>query len=103
MVGQIKRLLAPPVFADDEKTRVAALLNVMLLGGIPIGVVMSILVFFALQKKDPVPVEIPELVVVAFAGLLVLLRYGYVRLACLILPLFGFGVATITMIYFGGI
>ncbi|MBI3795933.1 MAG: response regulator [Deltaproteobacteria bacterium] len=103
MVARIKRLLAPPVFADDEKTRVAALLNIMLLSSLIVSSVMFSLVFFVLQQNDPVPVEVPGLLIVPLAGILVLLRYGYVRLACLILPLLGFGVATITMVYFGGI
>jgi two-component system, sensor histidine kinase and response regulator len=103
MVKRIKRLLAPPVFDDDEKTRVAALLNVMLVSSVIVGTVRSGLTFFALQTQDPVPAAVPELATVLCVGILVLLRYGYVRLAGLALPLLGFAMATLAMVYFGGI
>src|SRR5215510_14808867 len=40
---------------------------------------------------------------VLMVGMLVLIRYGYVRVAGLFLPASGFCVATIIMFYFGGV
>lgn len=101
MLARIKRLLAPPVFADEEKTRVAALLNIMALGGFVLVGIRGLVSF--VLRSDPAPVALAGLLMGLMVGMLILIRYGYVRLAGLILPLAGFGVATITMFYLGGI
>ncbi|MBI3799424.1 MAG: response regulator [Deltaproteobacteria bacterium] len=101
MLARMKRLLAPPVFAEEEQTRAAALLNIIGLGGVIIGGSRTLAAF--VLEKESVPDLVPVVMLVLSMGMLVLLRYRYIRFACLMLPLIKFGVATLTMLYFGGI
>ncbi len=101
MFAYMKRLLAPPVFADEELTRAAALLNTIGLVTIALGV-SRVLAGFVLARES-IPDLVPLLVAVLFTGILVMLRYGYVRFACLMYPMMKFGLATMTMLSFGGI
>ena len=101
MFAYMKRLLAPPVFANEEKTRAAALLNIIGLGTVVLAGSRALAAF--VLEKESVPDMVPVLIVVLLTGVLVVLHYGYVRLACFMFPLVKFGLATMTMLYFGGI
>jgi signal transduction histidine kinase/DNA-binding response OmpR family regulator len=106
MLTRIKSLLAPPVFpGDEEKTRVAALLNIMALAALFL-VVLRTLSSFALRAE--VYTSVTFFMIFAaqlgvMVGILALTRYGYVRFAGFTLPLSGFITATIFMFYNGGI
>jgi signal transduction histidine kinase/CheY-like chemotaxis protein len=104
MVAYIKHLLAPPVFADDEeKTRVAALLNIIGLVIIAILVLRS-LAALALGGADHLPsLAIPVLIIVLLVVTLVVMHCGYVRLACFMFPSIAFGTATLFMLRLGGV
>jgi signal transduction histidine kinase/CheY-like chemotaxis protein len=104
MIARIKRLLAPPVFtSDEEKTRVAALLNIIGLVIIAILVLRS-LAALALGGADHLPsLAIPGLIIALLVATLVVMRSGYVRLACFMFPLIAFGSATLFMLRLGGI
>jgi methyl-accepting chemotaxis protein len=86
MLERIRKLIAAPTFEDDEKTRIARLLNVIL---------FFILVGVVLYTPIPLPVEGRDLAGVAFEGILFVLSLGllimlhleYVRLSALILSL----------------
>ena len=86
MLERIRKLIAAPVFEDDEKTRVARLLN---------SILFIILAAAVLYTPVPLLVEGRDLAGIAFEvvlvalslGLLILLRFGYVRLAALVLSL----------------
>lgn len=102
MFTRIKRLFAPPVFADEEKTRVAALFNTVALASLVLFGLRGLtsLIFYS----DPLPfVVLAGLMILLTVGTLFLMHYGHVRLACLILPLAAWEVATIIMFYFGGV
>src|SRR5215510_6715806 len=103
MFTRIKQLLAAPVFADDEeKTRVAALLNTISLAGLFIVGLRGLATF--IFQPNPVPfVAFTVLGMAVAVGTLVVLRFGYVRLAGLVSCLIGVGIATTGMFYFGGI
>src|SRR4051794_40258348 len=102
MFTRIRRLLAPPVFADEEQTRIAALLNVITLGS---AALLALRAFGTLLfQPNPYPfvffVALGEMLAV---GTLVLMHRGYVRLASLLSCLMAMGIATLSMYYFGGI
>jgi GAF domain-containing protein len=83
MLAWIKRLLAAPVFADEEKTRVARLLNTILL------VVFALVVAYGIFSLATDPSLISAVtygaIVLLALGLLLLLRRGHVRLASFVL------------------
>jgi signal transduction histidine kinase len=101
MIERIKKLLAPPIFPDDEeKTRLARLLNLILI------IVMTLVMIFSV----PALVMTPEIGRVVFefilagmaAGMLVMLRRGYVRQAGFLLSLILWVVVTYGTLQAGG-
>ncbi len=102
MFTHIKRLLAPPVFADEEKTRIAALLNVIALGT---GILMAVrAIGTILFQPNPYPfVLFAALGEMVMVGTLVVIRRGHIRFASLVSCLIAMGLATLSMAYFGGI
>ncbi|HLO17870.1 MAG TPA: GAF domain-containing protein [Anaerolineales bacterium] len=87
MQGTVRKFLAPPVFPEDnERTRSAAILNII--GWITIFVLVLILIFRMIQGGDVNLVEV-NLVLVAIIGvigvMLYLIRRGYIRIASLLL------------------
>ena len=100
MLMRLRLLLAPPVFADEEQTRVAALLNTMTL---------SSLVLFALRGLISLVFHPHPLPLMAVAGLMMVLavvvwlltRRGHVRLACLLFPGALWVITTLVLVYFG--
>jgi methyl-accepting chemotaxis protein len=88
MLTRIRRFLAPPVFEDEENTRVAGLLNMILLALFLGEIVYGVYYLLTMGGKEPVPVYyILGEMVVAVLGVLIpwfLLRRGYVRAASLL-------------------
>ena len=81
--SRIKRLLAPPVFEDKEKTRVALILGVILWSVVA---VMSILIITWLitgksHELGPFAFAANTLIIAVAIGLLFLIRGGYVKSA----------------------
>src|SRR6187549_1871648 len=70
MLDHLRRLLAAPTFADEEETRVAAILHTMLLGSATI---------VALGQRQAVLLIYPALVIVSLV-LLALVRRGHLQL-----------------------
>jgi GAF domain-containing protein len=89
MAAWIRRLLATPVFEDEEKTRVARLLNTTLLAllVVLVVVVVFVAVFLGLPMTaaDLFTLLSGLVLAIAIGGLLVLVRRGYVRLTSTIL------------------
>ncbi len=84
-VDRFRRLITPPRFADEEKTRIAQLLNVILLAGI---VLLSARVLIALLQGDLVFSTLNAILtgmILLLIGLLILMHRGEVRLAGIIL------------------
>ncbi len=80
MYTWIKRVLAPPVFEDEEQTRIARSLNTILLATVAFAVVYGIGAPFLF--RDPVSIAISAaLVLPLWLGALWLMRRGQVRLA----------------------
>lgn len=83
MREQLRKLLAPPLFPDDpEQSRVASLLNTLLLALTTIFVVNTAIAFFF--NPAPEAFWLNAATVVTTIGLLTLLRLKYVRAAALI-------------------
>ncbi len=78
--SRIKRLLGPAVFADEEKTRTAVILGVILWS---VAAVVSILIFAWLitgksHELGPYAFAANTFIIVVALGLLFLIRKGYV-------------------------
>lgn len=85
-MNKLRELLAPPVFPDDpEKTRLARLLNVILI------TVMTLLILFSIPAFLQTPQVGRLLIELTIAGwsliMLVLMRRGRVRLAAFLMSL----------------
>ena len=80
MVSPIKRWLAPPVFEDDEdKTRTARILNAILLVELAVVVISTTSLPAA---ENPISGLVPiGIMAVLSLGSLIVMRFGYVRLA----------------------
>jgi len=77
----IKRLLAPPVFeGDEDKTRTAWLLNIILLALLARAVLIRLLTWYQDLGQTPRPSFFWSLTILLL-GVMVLMRRGYVRLA----------------------
>src|SRR5262245_31550705 len=100
MLSYVNRLLAPPVFAEEEQTRVAALLNVIIWSGI---VILGLRFLSALTGRGDFAVVLTPLLIAVCVVALVLTRYGYIRLAGFLIPTSDLVLPTIAMYYFGGI
>ena len=98
MQNWIKRLLAPPTFPGDaEKTRIASLLNVILLALTAIFIVNTAVAF--LFNPSPAAFWLNAGTIGLTIGLLVILRRGHVRVASL-LTLSVFWVAVAGLAFF---
>lgn len=80
MLTAIRTFLAPPVFEDGEKTRVAKLLNLILLSAV--GLTLILFVMLVIIKRDPAYNAVMfGITVLMQLGILILMRRGHVRLA----------------------
>src|ERR687889_472113 len=82
MLARIRKLIAPPVFEnDEEKTRVAAMLNTILWSQlvlmVTINILFAIVTFLTGQALPNLAASV--LAIALFAGMLVLVRQGFVR------------------------
>jgi two-component sensor histidine kinase len=83
MLMQAKRLLAPPVFEDEDKTRKAGLLNTILLAALALTVIS--IVIDLLTVPNPVPGLIIESILILLElGILLLMRHGQVKVTRLL-------------------
>lgn len=79
----LRRIFAPPIFEDEEKTRIAALLNSILLAVIVIGATYTVIAPFLLGQY--VSAVLTATIVVASLISRQLMRNGYISAATIIL------------------
>jgi signal transduction histidine kinase/DNA-binding response OmpR family regulator len=104
MPTYIKQLLTPPIFADEEKTRAAALFYIFAWTTILLLVLRgSLAIVFLPTAALSSNLWGNGLGIVTAFGTLRLARSGHVRLASFIALSTGFGIVTIFMLTFGGI
>ncbi len=103
MLTRIRQFLAAPVFEDDEdKTRIAGLLNTILLAVVAIAVAYGI--FSLITYPDPVPVvTIIGVVVLLGLGGLSLMRRGHVQLTSVLLSSALWVIMTFVALVSGGV
>ncbi len=78
MVSRLQKWLAAPQFADENKTRVAGLLNFMLLAGVVVTVVSSLILLFAAPQSLP-NLLISATAIAIYTGGLFAVRRGFVK------------------------
>ncbi len=97
MLSQIKRWVAPPIFEDEEKSRVAAILNIILLTILAASVPV-IIIGLQVQNPNTLPAVATTDVIVLIS--LWLVHRGHLTLPSYLIPLMMLGV--ITCILYGG-
>jgi PAS domain S-box-containing protein len=102
MLDALRRLLAAPTFADEEETRVAAILNTMLLGCAGISLVALIVQLVALEQTQLALLIYPATLLFSL-GLLALVRRGRLQLAGSIFLMFLWAAITTGALTYGGI
>jgi len=102
MKTRLWRLVAPPVFeGDEEKTRVARLLNTILF--IVFGLVAIYTVITLITDLDLIGLTVEGAMLLVSLGLLLLMHRGYIRLASWILALLLWGIISVGTYYYGGL
>jgi GAF domain-containing protein len=94
-------LLATPVLDEDEKQRIAGLINTILLSFVVVGVILAAL--SAAAFRDPVPLMLATFVVLLRYGALFLMRRGYVQPVGIALVSIVWLTATVLGIAAGGV
>jgi signal transduction histidine kinase len=102
MKTRLGRLIAAPVFeGDEEKTRIARLLNAILF--IVFGLVAIYTVITLITDLNLVGLAVEGSMILVSLGLLLFIRRGYVRLASWILSLLLWGIISVGTYYYGGL
>jgi signal transduction histidine kinase len=102
MWARIRKFLSPPVFPGvEEKTRIASMLNTVLLIVLLTVMLFAVPVFIATPNLKKIAVEL-VLILTAF-GMLTLMRRGHVRSASIILSMVLFVAVSVGMYMSGGL
>jgi GAF domain-containing protein len=102
-MNRVFRFFAPPVFPDDEeKNRIAAILNTILLGTVVLLGILTILQGLIGSYLSQTTAILAALVIVS-VGLLVLMRRGYIRAAGFIFLFIGWILLTFQAWTYSGI
>lgn len=102
MKTRFRRLIAPPVFeGDEEKTRIAHLLNTILF--IVFGLVAIYTGVTLITDINLVGLAVEGIMLVGSLGLLLLIRRGYVRLTSWVLALLLWVLISVGTYYYGGL
>jgi PAS domain S-box-containing protein len=102
MLNQISHQLAPPVFEDEDKTRIARWLNAILLVCVFVAIFYSFLAPFI----DPNPLQaiaINGIMLAIYASILILLRRGRVALASMTFVWLMWLIVTLAVLAYGTI
>jgi GAF domain-containing protein len=100
MINRLLVLFAPPHFADEEKSRVAVLLNTILFSLVGLLVVVNLmLIVVSVASKQPFPnFMVSAVAILIFAGLIALMRLGFVSQVSLMLSFVISGVITFSLL-----
>jgi GAF domain-containing protein len=107
MLARVRDLITPPIFEDQESTRVGRLLNVVLLsvlgGSIAITLFAAATSVFAPDPEVTFTLLSGAVMTVSFVALLFLARRGRLRLVSIVLLTFTWGVLTVWIYSVSGI
>jgi putative methionine-R-sulfoxide reductase with GAF domain len=100
MINKLREFFAPPIFEDQEKTRVAALLNTVLYSLIALMVVLYLsLVTIGLISKQVLPDPfVFVLAIIIFIGLIGVMRLGFVTQVSLALSFITSGIISFSFL-----
>jgi len=101
MLERIKQVFAPPIFDNEEKARVAALLNTMLF--IVLALVIAFAVIALITEHSIARFALDSTFALLAVGLLLLLRRGRVQLAGFVLSFALWALVTVGTYLFGGL
>ncbi|NJN93160.1 MAG: hypothetical protein HC875_03240 [Anaerolineales bacterium] len=101
MWNKIKGWLAPPVFEDEDKTRVAYLLNIILLGLVPATAALGIATLWVLPEGD-FRIKMVFILTLVFIGLYSLTKFRFIKLPSILLVLALWSAFTLVMFRLGG-
>ena len=102
MLTWIKQKLASPAFEDEDQTRAAALLNTLLLTLIAIILLVTPVLLYADSANIILNITLIATMVVICLGLLILLHYGWVQLASILLLVVLLAMITLNIWFFEG-
>jgi len=105
MIAQIGRLLAPPIFEDEEKTRRAGLLNIILLAAFVIASLLTLAVPLLSVAQDTTQSKITVGAITAalLLAMWLIMRRGHVTLASVLLSSTMLVSTTIVVYFIGSI
>ena len=103
MWDRVKRFLAAPVFADEEKSRIAALLNIILLAVILVSLVRVGGSFISRTQNLGAALLVNGVMIFTMVGLRFLMRNGRVKLASYLAVGIVWGIVAIGSSRLGGI
>jgi len=100
MINKFRLFFAPPIFEDQEKTRIAALLNTVLYALILMLIVLNLIfIMQSLTSNQALPDPIVSIVATSiFAVLIALMRLGFVNQVSLLLSFVVSGVLTFALL-----
>lgn len=100
MIDRLRLFFAPPIFEDKEKTRIAALLNIILYSLILVLVVINlVLIPVSLVSNQSLPdIFISAVATAIFIGLIVCMRLGFVTQVSLVLSFVISGVVSFSLL-----
>jgi len=101
-MNRLRQLLAPPVFEDEDKTRIASVLNTILLIILGILLLTAIPVLITSYNVGPSLVNL-VIVLLLVSGVLFLMRRGRVQLASTLLASAGWLAITVMTFFDGGV
>lgn len=101
-LARIQQYLAPPVFADEEQSRTARLLNIISLATLT-GLVLYTLVVLVVAPAQTRNLPVLALAMLTVLGVQGLMRRGYVRLAGWLLSAGVWDILTLAAIAAGGV
>ncbi|NOZ05197.1 MAG: response regulator [Chloroflexi bacterium] len=103
MWSTIKQVFGPPIFEDEDKTRIAGLLGVVLLILFLVAIVRTVLAVRVSQEYWTTVLIANGILVGVSVGVFVLMRAGRVRLACIVLTVYQWLVIAWLVYSHGGI
>ncbi|GAB4579033.1 MAG: hypothetical protein Fur0022_17710 [Anaerolineales bacterium] len=100
MLVKIRKIFAPPTFEDEDKTRVAGLLNTILWSLLALLFLINLFVFvMSILTGTALPdLTVSFVGVAVFAGMLILLHRGFVRSMSYLLAFVIIGVITLSIL-----
>lgn len=102
MFNKFMQLIAPPIFEDENKTRVASLLNTILWLVISLTIISSILTLVIDENPIPSLIFITTIALLEF-GMLLLNRWGYVKIASFLFSILIWAALAFAVFFFGGV